>query len=110
MRYGSEVLVAATTCLGVASAFVPGAKIAKPGSNKVAQITKRQLPPQPVGVDSIASPSGVNITFKNPGHEGVCETTPGVNSYAGFVNLAPDVHSFVSALNSQHKAVLLTPI
>lgn len=94
MRYSSEFLVATATYLGLASAFVPGAKLYKPGFKAAAQITKRQLPPQPVGVQSIVSPSGVNITFKNPGKEGVCETTPGVKSYAGFVNLAPDVHSF----------------
>lgn len=96
MRYGGDMLVAATTCLGFASAFLPGPKIQRPGSDKVLQINKRQLPAEPTGVQSIVSPAGVNITFKNPGAEGVCETTPGVNSYAGFVNLAPDVHSFVS--------------
>lgn len=96
MRYGSEVLVAATTCLGIASAFLPGPKIMKPGSNHVMQVNKRQLPAEPTGVQTIISPAGINITYKNPGQEGVCETTPGVNSYAGFVNLAPDVHSFVS--------------
>ena len=55
---------------------------------------KRQLPAEPTGVQTIISPNGINITYKEPGKAGVCETTPGVNSYAGFVNLAPDVHSF----------------
>lgn len=96
MRYGSEVLIAATSCLSVVSGFLPGPQVHKPGSNKAAQITKRQLPAEPVGIESIVSPSGANITFKNPGAEGVCETTPDVQSYAGFINLAPDVHSFVS--------------
>jgi hypothetical protein len=88
------------------------------------QILPRQLPAAPVGVQTITTPNGINITYKEPGKEvsppeserslnspcnhllhfrlliransikGVCETTPGVNSYAGFVNLAPDVHSF----------------
>lgn len=96
MRYTSEVLVAATTCLGFASAFAPGPKIKTPGSNKVMQVNKRQLPAEPTGVQSLITPAGINITYKDPGAEGVCETTPGVKSYAGFVNLAPDVHSFVS--------------
>ncbi|EXJ80740.1 carboxypeptidase D [Capronia epimyces CBS 606.96] len=58
------------------------------------QVLPRQLPAEPVGIQTILSPNGVNITYKDPGKEGVCETTPGVNSYAGFVNLAEDVHSF----------------
>ena len=58
------------------------------------QISPRQLPAEPTGVQTIVSPNGVNITFKEPGKQGICETTPGVNSYSGFVNLAPDVHSF----------------
>lgn len=58
------------------------------------QIHPRQLPAEPTGVQTIVSPNGVNITYKEPGKEGFCETTPGVNSYSGFVNLAPDVHSF----------------
>jgi len=93
MWYSSLVTTAA--CLVTANAFVPGPKIHRPGSNMVGQITKRQLPPEPVGVQSLVSPSGVNITYKTPGADGICETTPGVNSYAGFINLAPDVHSFV---------------
>jgi len=93
MRYSN--VVAVSTCLAIANAFVPGPKIHRPGSNMVGQVTKRQLPAEPVGIQSIVSPSGVNITYKDPGAEGICETTPGVKSYAGFVNLAPDVHSFV---------------
>ena len=51
----------------------------------------RQLPAEPTGVKTIISPSGVNITYKMPQ---ICETTPGVKSYSGFVNLSPDVHVF----------------
>ncbi|KAL9603027.1 MAG: hypothetical protein Q9219_001391 [cf. Caloplaca sp. 3 TL-2023] len=54
----------------------------------------RQLPADPVGVTTITSPSGVQIRYKQPGLEGVCETTPGVNSYSGYVDLAPDAHTF----------------
>lgn len=96
MVYSNSLLAAATTCLGLAAAVLPGPQVRRPGWTKSAQITKRQLPAEPVGVQSITSPNGINITFKNPGQQGVCETTPGVNSYSGFINLAPDVHSFVS--------------
>jgi len=72
----------------------PGPTIqAKPGGPKL-QVSPRQLPAEPSGVQTIISPNGVNITYKQPGQAGICETTPGVNSYAGFVNLAPNVHSF----------------
>ncbi|KAJ9653818.1 hypothetical protein H2198_007046 [Neophaeococcomyces mojaviensis] len=94
MHYSSKVLVVVATCLGIASAFNPGPKIHRPGSDKVMQVNKRQLPAEPTDVLSITTSSGVNITYKEPGNEGICETTPGVKSYAGFVNLAPDVHSF----------------
>lgn len=105
MRYSSEVLVAATTCLGFASAFLPGPKIHKPGYDRAMQVNKRQLPAEPTGVQSLVTPAGINITYKDPGAEGVCETTPGVKSYAGFVNLAEDVHSFVSI---HHSSVSVT--
>jgi carboxypeptidase D len=96
------------------------------------QISPRQLPAEPTGVKTITTPNGINITYKEPGKEvrtpvkpmrhcasfqaslsscsfalltvekGVCETTPGVNSYAGFINLAPDVHSFFWFFESRH--------
>lgn len=91
----SQLLLAAAACFSVASAFAPGPKVHKPGWDRAVQITKRQLPAEPVGIQQITSPNGFNITYKEPGQDGICETTPGVNSYAGFVNLAPDVHSFV---------------
>ncbi|KAL8760184.1 MAG: hypothetical protein Q9199_000206 [Rusavskia elegans] len=58
------------------------------------QFDPRQLPAEPVGVTTITSPTGVTIRYKQPGLEGVCETTPGVNSYSGYVDLAPDAHTF----------------
>jgi hypothetical protein len=58
------------------------------------QILPRQIPAEPTGIQTLTSPNGFNITYKQPGKEGICETTPGVNSYAGFINLAPNVHSF----------------
>ncbi len=54
----------------------------------------RQLPLDPTGVTTITSPSNVTIRYKEPGKAGICETTPGVDSYSGFIDLAPDVHAF----------------
>lgn len=62
--------------------------------NGLPKFDPRQLPADPVGVKTITSPSGVQIRYKEPGLEGVCETTPGVNSYSGYVDLAPDAHTF----------------
>ncbi|KAI4230174.1 MAG: hypothetical protein L6R36_000287 [Xanthoria steineri] len=62
--------------------------------NALPQFDPRQLPADPVGLTTITSPTGVTIRYKQPGLEGVCETTPGVNSYSGYVDLAPDAHTF----------------
>ncbi|KAL8645942.1 MAG: hypothetical protein Q9210_006426 [Variospora velana] len=64
------------------------------GVNGLPKFHPRQLPADPQNVRTITSPSGVTIRYKEPGLEGVCETTPGVNSYSGYVDLAPDAHTF----------------
>ncbi|KAF2717289.1 peptidase S10, serine carboxypeptidase [Polychaeton citri CBS 116435] len=55
---------------------------------------KRQVPADPSGVTTISSPSGATIRYKQPGLEGVCETTPGVNSYSGYVSLNATTNMF----------------
>lgn len=57
---------------------------------------KRQLylPANATGVKTITTPTGVEIRYKEPGTEGICETTPGVGSYAGYIDVAPNVHVF----------------
>ena len=51
------------------------------------QHAKRQYFPKPAtGLKTITGPTGVQIRYKEPGKEGVCETTPGVNSYSGFID------------------------
>lgn len=56
---------------------------------------KRQVFPQAAkDVKTFTTPQGVRIRYKEPGKAGVCETTPGVNSYSGFIDLAPNVHIF----------------
>lgn len=56
--------------------------------------TKRQVPADPSGVKTITSPNGVEIRYKEPGKEGVCETTPGVDSYSGYVSLNATTNMF----------------
>ena len=54
----------------------------------------RQAPAEPTGVKTITSPNGVEIRYKEPGKDGVCETTPGVNSYSGYVSLNETTNMF----------------
>jgi len=56
---------------------------------------KRAVYPAPVeGYTTILSPSNVTIRYKEPGNDGVCETTPGVRSYSGYISVAPGMNSF----------------
>ncbi|KAJ4252928.1 hypothetical protein NW762_010834 [Fusarium torreyae] len=57
-------------------------------------VNPRQAPGHAEGVTTIKSPSGSQIRYKEPGKDGICETTPGVNSYSGYIDIAPDVHVF----------------
>ena len=41
----------------------------------------RQLPAGAEGVKTIVTPGGATMRYKEPGKMGVCETTPGVNSF-----------------------------
>ncbi|KAL4784273.1 Alpha/Beta hydrolase protein [Aspergillus varians] len=63
---------------------------------------KRQLPADPTGVKKFETPNGVTIRYKEPGNEGVCETTPGVNSYSGYVDLSPESHTFFWFFEARH--------
>lgn len=54
----------------------------------------RQAPGAAEGVTTITSPGGSQIRYKQPGKDGICETTPGVNSYSGYIDIDPDVHVF----------------
>lgn len=55
---------------------------------------KRQLPQDPTGVQHLTTANNVQIRYKEPGKHGVCETTPGVRSFSGYVDTAPDEHTF----------------
>lgn len=67
-----------------------------------ASFRPRQLPASVNGLKTILSPSGVTIRYKEPGKEGICETTPGVNSYTGYIDLAPDSHTFFWFFEARH--------
>lgn len=66
-------------------------------SETLNNMEKRQSPYLPAAVSNmttITSPTGVKIRYKQPGEQGVCETTPGVKSYTGYIELSPTLHSF----------------
>lgn len=67
-------------------------------SEKAKYFSKRQdpvvYPADVTNYTTIRSPTGSSIRYKEPGKAGVCETTPGVNSYTGYIDLAPDMHAF----------------
>ena len=65
-------------------------------------LLKRGVPVQPQGVKTITSPGGATLRYKEPGKEGVCETTPGVNSYSGYVDLDEDTHMFFWFFEARH--------
>ncbi|WEW59042.1 hypothetical protein PRK78_004510 [Emydomyces testavorans] len=82
--------------------FVPLATAAAVPAELPSNLHRRQLPQQPQGVKTILSPDGVRIRYKEPGKEGVCETTAGVNSYSGYVDLDEDSHTFFWFFEARH--------
>ncbi|KAI1639330.1 Alpha/Beta hydrolase protein [Biscogniauxia mediterranea] len=66
------------------------------------RLLKKQLPAEPTGVKTITSPDGTTIRYKQPELEGVCETTPGVNSYSGYVDLDEHTHMFFWFFEARH--------
>ncbi|KAJ5313840.1 uncharacterized protein N7443_000724 [Penicillium atrosanguineum] len=63
---------------------------------------RRQLPHEPTGVKTIHTANNITIRYKEPGKEGVCETTPGVKSYSGYVDLSPTAHTFFWFFEARH--------
>ncbi|KAH9819864.1 carboxypeptidase 2 [Teratosphaeria destructans] len=66
--------------------------------------TKRQFPAEPQGVKTITSPSGATIRYKIPSDEGVCETTPDVKSYSGYISLDATTNMFFWFFEARHDA------
>jgi carboxypeptidase C (cathepsin A) len=54
----------------------------------------RGPPVDATDVQVITSPGGATIHYKQPGKAGICETTPGVNDYSGYVDLNNATHMF----------------
>ncbi|OAL02046.1 alpha/beta-hydrolase [Phaeosphaeriaceae sp. SRC1lsM3a] len=49
------------------------------------------LPKDTSDYKTATAPNNVTVRYKNPG---ICEMTPGVDSYSGYVDLSPNVHVF----------------
>lgn len=64
---------------------------------------RRQLPSNATGVQTLTLPGGVTIRYKEPGKQGICETTAGVNSYAGYVDLNAHSHTFFWFFEARNK-------
>lgn len=70
----------------------------------VSGFAPRQLPSEPTGAKTIKTANNVTIRYKEPGKEGVCETTPGVKSYTGYDDLdsSPESHTFFWFFEARH--------
>lgn len=66
------------------------------------KLESRQFPANATGVTTITSPTGAQIRYKEPGKAGVCETTPGVNSYSGYIDISPTSHTFFWFFEARH--------
>ncbi|OJJ88898.1 S10 family peptidase [Aspergillus glaucus CBS 516.65] len=65
-------------------------------------VGRRQVPKEPTGVHTLTTANNITIRYKEPGKEGVCETTPGVKSYSGYVDLSPTSHTFFWFFEARH--------
>ncbi|KAI1443569.1 peptidase [Annulohypoxylon stygium] len=75
--------------LGTASSLPP----------HVERLIRKQVPAEPTDVKTITSPGGATIRYKEPG---ICETTPGVKSYSGYVDLDEQTHMFFWFFEARH--------
>jgi hypothetical protein len=89
MMFSSNFL----TSLGLAALLCRGTVIQ-------AASLPRQIPANPTGVQTISSPGGIKIRYKEP-H--ICETTPGVKSYSGYVDLDNKTHIFFWFFEAREK-------
>jgi carboxypeptidase C (cathepsin A) len=60
----------------------------------------RQVPAPVEGLKTIYSPDGVRIRYKDPK---ICETTPGVNTYSGYIDVDPKTHMFFWFIEAREK-------
>ncbi|KAK9577274.1 hypothetical protein V6Z98_008104 [Aspergillus fumigatus] len=87
---------------GLISLLPVAAAIWAPAIHQPVTVDKRQLPKDPTGVKTIHTANNVTIRYKEPGKEGVCETTPGVKSYSGYVDISPESHTFFWFFEARH--------
>ncbi|EAW15089.1 S10 family peptidase [Aspergillus clavatus NRRL 1] len=86
---------------GLVSLLPLAAAVWVPAANQPVPV-RRQMPNEPTGVQTIKTANNVTIRYKEPGKEGVCETTPGVKSYSGYVDLSPTSHTFFWFFEARH--------
>lgn len=66
------------------------------------RFNRRQVPKHPTDVKTIKTANNATIRYKEPGKKRVCETTPGVKSYSGYVDTSPASHTFFWFFEARH--------
>lgn len=61
---------------------------------KPQNLRRQYFPTHASDFQTFKTPTNVTIRYKEPGKSGVCETTEGVASYSGYIDIAPNVHAF----------------
>lgn len=87
-------LAAATGLLAITEASSASFSKSTRTGKSVPLLKRQYYPADAEDVKTITTPTNVTLRYKEPGKEGVCETTPGVNSYSGYIDIAPNVHAF----------------
>ncbi|EKG10359.1 RTA-like protein [Macrophomina phaseolina MS6] len=83
--YATGVIIRLLALLGPLSAFGPEENNGN---------FRRQIPRHPSDLQATTTPSGATVRYKEPSKYGLCETTPGVNSYSGFINTSTTLHTY----------------
>ena len=76
----------AVTAVAITSLALQASAVSKKQWHKRSDVL--YLPKETSSYKTASAPNNVTIRYKNPG---ICETTPGVDSYSGYVDLSPDV-------------------
>lgn len=81
------------------SAFLGGAALLF-GINGVQASVLPRSPADATDLKTIYSPGGVSIRYKEPN---ICETTPGVRTYSGYIDLDANTHMYFWFFESRNK-------